>query len=54
VLRLAAPLLWILYVIVPVDGWGFLQGRPLGLWSTLAVAAICWSAYVVSGFSRTK
>jgi hypothetical protein len=50
---LAAPLLWIIYLVLPVAGWGLLDGRPLGPLSAIAIAAISWLAHVESGFSRT-
>lgn len=37
-----APLLWLAYVIVPVEGWGMFDGRPLAALESLAVAMICW------------
>jgi hypothetical protein len=30
------------YLVVPVRGWGLLEGRPLGLLSTVALAGVCW------------
>lgn len=37
-----APLLWIAYLIVPVEGWGLFHGRPLGGFDALVLAAFCW------------
>jgi hypothetical protein len=37
-----APLLWLAYVIVPVEGWGLFDGRPLGAVESLAIAVFCW------------
>lgn len=37
-----APLLWLAYLIVPVEGWGLFDGRPLGVIESLAVAVMCW------------
>lgn len=41
-LRLLAPWLWIAYIVIPVAGWGLLDGRPLGLPETSALAAVLW------------
>lgn len=37
-----APLLWILYLVVPVEGWGLFHGRPLGGFDALVLASFCW------------
>lgn len=37
-----APWLWIAYIIVPVAGWGLIDGRPLGLLETSAIAMVVW------------
>lgn len=37
-----APLLWLAYLIVPVEGWGLFDGRPLAAFESLAVALMCW------------
>ena len=37
-----APLLWIAYLVVPVQGWGLFHGRPLGGFDALVLAALCW------------
>ena len=39
-LRRAAPIVWIVYLIVPVAGWGLFAGRPLGALGILAIAAL--------------
>jgi hypothetical protein len=49
VLNLAAIGLWIAYVVSPVPGWGLFDGRPLGVLSTVALAAVCWLAFAGSG-----
>lgn len=36
------PLLWIAYLIVPIDGWGLFSGRPIGGVSSVALAVLCW------------
>ena len=36
---------WIAYLIVPAEGWGFFHGRPLGLLSIAALAAASWVAF---------
>ena len=48
-LNLAAIGLWIAYVVSPVPGWGLFGGRPLGVLSTVALAAMCWLAFAGSG-----
>jgi len=30
------------YIVMPVRGWGLLEGRPLSLLSTIALAGLCW------------
>jgi hypothetical protein len=58
VLTRAAVCLWMLYLVVPVAGWGVFAGRPLGLLSTIALCAVCWlgfarsESYVVPTFRR--
>lgn len=32
----------IAYLVAPVRGWGFFEGRPLSLLSTAALAGVCW------------
>jgi hypothetical protein len=39
---LLPPLLWTAYLVTPVRGWGWFEGRPLDLVSTVALAAVCW------------
>jgi len=39
---LLPPFLWIAYLVAPVRGWGWLEGRPLHLVSSVALAAVCW------------
>jgi dolichyl-phosphate-mannose-protein mannosyltransferase len=43
--RAAALCAWAAYLVVPVEGWGFFPGRPLGLLATTALAVTCWSAF---------
>jgi hypothetical protein len=38
----AAACAWSAYLVVPVDGWGIVHGRPLGLLSLAALAAVWW------------
>jgi len=35
-------LLSLAYIVAPVRDWGWLEGRPLGVLSTAALAAVCW------------
>ena len=43
----AVPLcVWVAYIVVPVEGWGLLPGRPLGFLATTALAIVCWAAFV--------
>jgi len=37
-----APLLWLLYVVMPIEGWGLLNGRPLGAIEALALLSLVW------------
>jgi hypothetical protein len=41
-----APLLWIGYLVVPVEGWGLFHGRPLGGFDALVLAGLCWLWWV--------
>ena len=42
-LRSYTPLvLWLVYLLVPVEGWGFFRGRPLGFLSTVALSLVGW------------
>jgi hypothetical protein len=34
--------LWIAYLVSTVRGWGWFEGRPLNLVSTVALASVCW------------
>lgn len=43
VLRLAAPVLWTALLLVPVPGWGRLDGVPLGPIETAALVAVWWA-----------
>lgn len=45
---LAAPLVWTAFVLLPIDGWGLLDGVPLRLLDA-AVLFIIWSTWVVRG-----
>ena len=37
--------IWIVYLVVPVEGWGLFPGRPLGLLPATALAVACWVAF---------
>jgi hypothetical protein len=39
---LLPPILWIAYLVSTVRGWGWFEGRPLNLVSTVALASVCW------------
>lgn len=41
-----APLVWLAYLVVPIEGWGLFSGRPLGGFGGLALAAFCWLWWV--------
>jgi hypothetical protein len=52
--RVASTVAWIAYLIVPVEGWGFFHGRPLGLLSTTALAIVCWLAFARGSTARWR
>lgn len=37
-----APVFWLAYLVLPVDGWGLFHGRPLGALDALVLAALGW------------
>ncbi len=41
-----APFAWLAYLIVPIEGWGLLHGRPLGAIEALALLALLWLWWV--------
>ncbi len=41
-----APALWVIYLLVPVEGWGLLSGRPLSALSAAALVAVLWLWFV--------
>jgi len=41
-LRRLTPFLWIAYLLIPAEGWGLFDGRPLGPAETMALAAVMW------------
>ena len=51
-LRAAATAAWVLYLVVPVEGWGLFPGRPLGLLPTTALAIVCWLAFARGSTAR--
>lgn len=40
--RLASPLAWTLYIALPVGGWGWLNGLPIGWLEAGAIALVWW------------
>ena len=40
------PFLWFAYILVPVRGWGLLDGRPLTLLSIAVLSLVCWLWFV--------
>lgn len=40
--HLLVPLVWLIYLTIPVEGWGVFHGRPFGLLQTAALATACW------------
>ena len=40
---LLAPVLWTAYVLIPVRGWGVLDGAPLGALEVTAIFAVWWA-----------
>lgn len=45
---LTAPLLWTAFVALPVDGWGILDGAPLGPLDAVALTVV-WSVFAATG-----
>lgn len=41
-MKRALPLLWLAYLIVPVQGWGLFDGRPLGGLESVVLLAFAW------------
>lgn len=37
-----SPLAWTAYIVLPIPGWGLLDGRPLGLTEACVVGAVWW------------
>ena len=41
-----APLVWLAYLVVPIEGWGLFHGRPLAALDAVVLAAFCWLWWV--------
>src|SRR5579872_1073620 len=53
-LRAASLLVWLAYLLVPVEGWGLFHGRPLDVLSTATLCAACWLALAGRQPSRAR
>ncbi len=42
IVKRLAPAFWLAYLVLPVQGWGLFEGRPLGALDALALVSLGW------------